>query len=274
MELWSRLSDWTFTTAAAVYALAIVLCLAEQVFPRWARLGRMGVALVVLGALLHLVSLVGRGVAAGRMPWGNMYEYVSAACWMGVVAWLFLLRRWGMRRMTPFVLLPVVILLFLAGTVLYAEVAPLQPALQSYWLVIHVSAAALSSGVLLVSGVVSLLFLTHDTRVFRGRLPSREALDRVAYRVAVFALPIFTFAIICGGIWAEAAWGRFWGWDPKETMSFVAWVVYAAYLHARSTSGWKGRPAAVINSVGFGVIVFNLFFINLVTAGLHSYAGV
>ena len=165
-----------------------------------------------------------------------------------------------------------VILLFLAGTVLYAQAAPVMPALQSYWLVVHVTTVCLSSGMLLVGGVASLLYLARRAG-WASRLPEADVLDRVAYRVTIVAFPVYTFAVIAGAIWAEAAWGRFWGWDPKETVAFVAWVVYAAYLHARTTAGWRGRPAAWVNVVGLIVMIFNLTFVNMVSTGLHSYAG-
>jgi len=307
-------SDWSFAAAGLIYLIALVFALVEQAFgtrarakavhelvgagapvesaeplddpavlvgkpdraERADRFGRMSVALVVLGALSHLASIVLRGFATERAPWGNMYEYGAAVCLVAVVTWLVLLSRYDIRRLTPFVLLPVVFLMFIGGTVLYTDAAPVQPALQSYWLVIHVSAAILASGVLMVPGVASVLYLMKTSpRRFanlRDRLPAAETLDRLAYRSTVFAFPIFTFGVIAGAIWAEAAWGRFWGWDPKETVAFVAWVVYAAYLHARATAGWRGRQAAAINAFGFGVMIFNLFFINLVTAGLHSYA--
>ncbi|MBP2339506.1 cytochrome c-type biogenesis protein CcsB [Saccharothrix coeruleofusca] len=239
------------------------------------RLGRMGLALNVLGALLHLASLVLRGLSTGRAPWGNMYEYGSLLTLAAVVTWLILVRSLPVRRLGGFVLVPVVVLMFMGGTVLYADAGPVTPPLQSYWLAIHVSIIAVGSGVLLVPGVASVLYLLKSSgRARFARLPDADALDRVAYRSTVFAFPLFTIGIICGAIWAEAAWGRFWGWDPKETVAFVSWVVYAAYLHARATAGWRGRPAAWINTLGFALTVFNLFFINLVTTGLHSYAGV
>jgi cytochrome c-type biogenesis protein CcsB len=106
-----------------------------------------------------------------------------------------------------------------------------------------------------------------------SHLPGAAVLDRVAHRTTVFGFPIWTFAVIAGAIWAEAAWGRFWGWDPKETWAFIAWVVYAGYLHARTTAGWRGRPAAWVNVVGLAVMIFNLTFVNMVSTGLHSYAG-
>jgi cytochrome c-type biogenesis protein CcsB len=245
------------------------------------RFGRMGVSLTVLGVALHLAMLVVRAVAAGRPPWGNMYEFVAAVTLVGVVAWLVVLsRRPELRRLGVFVLLPVIVLMFLGGTVLYTQTAPVVPALHSYWLAIHVTAAVISSGILLVAGVASVLYLLRSAHDSSGRLawtawlPESAVLDRVAYRATAVAFPIWTFAVIAGAIWAEAAWGRYWGWDPKETTAFIAWVVYAGYLHARSTAGWRGRRAAAVNVVGFAVMVFNLFFINLVVTGLHSYAGV
>jgi cytochrome c-type biogenesis protein CcsB len=246
------------------------------------RFGGMGATILVLGALLHLAALVLRGFATGRVPWGNMYEFIMMLCFVAVVTWIVLMRRHPVRHLSAFVLLPVVILLFVGGTALYTTAVPVQPALQSYWLVIHVSAAASSSGIFLVPGVASVLYLiraAHERNPLRfarfgGYLPAKEVLDRIAYRATVFAFPLFTFGVITGAIWAEAAWGRFWGWDPKETVSFIAWVVYAAYLHARATAGWRGERAAAINIVGFSVPEFHQFFNNLVIAGLHSYAGV
>lgn len=245
--------------------------------PRADRYGRVGVALMVLAVLAHAGSIVLRGFAAYRWPLGNMYEFTSALCFMAVVAWLVLLRRHpGLRPAGVFVLTPIVLLMFLTGTVLYLEAAPVPPALQSYWIIIHVTTITLASGMMLIPGVASLLFLLKrgdKPAALAAKLPSAEALDRLAYRVTVLAFPLYTFGIITGAVWAEAAWNRFWGWDPKETVAFVAWVLYAAYLHARATSGWRSSRAAWINILGFATIVFNLFFINMVVAGLHSYAG-
>lgn len=245
------------------------------------RCGRIGVALTVLGAALHLAMLLLRGVAAGRPPWGNMYEFVAAVCFFGVAAWLVVLyRRPELRRLGTFLLLPVVVLMFLGVTVLYTETAPIMPQLRSYWLAIHVTAATISSGILLFAGVASALYPFRAAYESRGRfawadrLPGADVLDRVAYRATALAFPIWTFAVITGAIWAEAAWSRYWGWDPKETTAFIAWIVYAGYLHARSTAGWRGQRAAAVNVVGLAVMIFNLFFVNLVVPGLHSYAGV
>ena len=245
------------------------------------RFGRMAVSLTVLGAMVHIASVLLRGFAVGRWPWGNMYEFLSAVCLMAVLGWLYMLRRVPtLRPVGAFVLLTIEVLLFLAGTVLYVKAGPVMPALNSYWLSIHVTAISIASGLFMVSGISSVMFLLRRHTADEGPLgglvrllPPADSLDRVAYRITVFAFPLYTFAVMCGAIWAEAAWGRYWGWDPKETVAFVVWVVYACYLHARSTAGWRTGMAAWINVAGFASVLFNLFYVNLVTTGLHSYAG-
>ena len=249
------------------------------------RVGQAGLALVYVGIGLLLACIVLRGLATARVPWGNMYEFINLTCFSGLVAAAVVLRRPQYRTLWVFVLVPVLILLTVSGRWLYTNAAPVMPALQSYWLPIHVSVVSLGSGVFLVAGVASILFLVKMSRLgapdadgalarIVQRLPDAQTLDRIAYRTTIFAFPVFGFGVIFGAIWAEEAWGRYWGWDPKETVSFIAWVIYAAYLHARSTAGWRDKKAAWINVAGFVAMVFNLFFINLVTVGLHSYAGV
>jgi cytochrome c-type biogenesis protein CcsB len=218
------------------------------------------------------------------VPWSNMYEFASVAGLVGVLAFLAVLwKAPAIRHLGGFVLLPVVLLMFLAGTVLYSKASPLVPALQSYWLAIHVFLVSVAEGALMTSAVLTVLYLVkdrHDRKPLTGRwanlasrLPAADTLDKVAYRIVAFAFPLYTVAIICGAIWAEAAWGRYWGWDPKETWAFIVWVVYACYLHARATAGWKGRAAAWVNLAGFFSITFNFLIVNIVVSGLHSYAG-
>jgi cytochrome c-type biogenesis protein CcsB len=253
------------------------------------RIGRFGVAVTVLGVALHCVSIAIRGLAVDAVPWSNMYEFASVAGVIGVIAFLGVLwKAPSIRRLGGFVLLPVVLMMFLAGTVLYSQAQPLVPALQSYWLAIHVTLVSIAEGALMTSAVLTVLYLLrqrYDRLSVRpgfrpaavanlsARLPAAATLDKVAYRIVAFAFPLYTVAVICGAIWAEAAWGRYWGWDPKETWAFIVWVVYACYLHARATAGWRGKIAAWINLVGFGAITFNFLVVNIVVSGLHSYAG-
>nr|WP_241726101.1 c-type cytochrome biogenesis protein CcsB [Dietzia sp. DQ11-38-2] len=247
---------------------------------RWARIAAIFVA---AGFLFHVASLVLRAAAIGRFPWGNMYEFISVTCALSIAAGLVFLRKPALQVAWPFVLVPVLALLFFGGTHLYSEAAPVVPALQSFWFPIHVSIVSLGSGIFLVSGVSSVLYLLRLWQPQDGEhgwgaplvrpLPPADTLDRLSYRTAVIAFPIFSVGIILGAVWAESAWGRFWGWDPKETVTFISWVLYAVFLHARATSGWGPKKAAWFNIAGFLVLVFNLFFINIVISGLHSYAG-
>jgi cytochrome c-type biogenesis protein CcsB len=253
------------------------------------RAGRVAVALTVLGALLHTGSIAVRAIAVDAVPWSNMYEFASVAGLVGVVAFLGVLwKAPSIRHLGSFILLPVVLMMFLAGTVLYSKAQPLVPALQSYWLAIHVTLVSIAEGALMTSAVLTALYLVkirHDRlsgkpnytpgRIgnLASRLPDADVLDKTAYRIVAFAFPLYTVAIICGSIWAEAAWGRYWGWDPKETWAFIVWVIYACYLHARATAGFKGKGAAWVNLAGFFSITFNFLVVNIVVSGLHSYAG-
>ena len=249
-------------------------------------LGRMAVVLTALGWATHLAQIATRGFAAQRWPWGNMYEFTSALAFAAVTAFLVLLYRQRVRFLGLFVLIPVVLGLGLAATVLYTSTGPLVPALHSYWIAIHVTAAIIASGTFTAASSAAVLYLVVD-RYERQRaagrtvglsgiarsLPGKDLLDRIVYRSVAFGFPIWTFAVIAGAIWAEAAWGRYWGWDPKETWAFITWVVYAAYLHARVTAGWRGRRLAVVALIGFGCFLFNFFGVNIWVTGLHSYAG-
>jgi cytochrome c-type biogenesis protein CcsB len=251
--------------------------------PLPARIGAIGVALTGLGLAAHIGTLVTRGLAAGRVPWGNMYEFVIAVSLVGTVAWLIVLTRFPqLRHLGLFVSLVTALLLAIAGMSLYTPAGPLVPALHSYWLVIHVTAAITASGILLVGFVAAVLHLIRigydkGSRRFpyglAQRLPAAETIERLTFRVHAFAFPIWTFAIMCGAIWAEAAWGRYWGWDPKETWSFVAWVVYACYLHARSTPSVSRRITSWIAVAGWVAMLINLYGVNIFASSFHSYSG-
>ena len=250
---------------------------------RWGeRFGRAAFVVTVVALVANIFSMLMRGLATGRMPLGNLYEFLSMICTVAVAALVVVIVRTKARTIGMFVLLPVALLAILTGTVLYAPAGDLPAALNNYWLVIHVTAISISSGVLLFSGIASVLYIIRSNGERKGKvidqnsvwakLPTTDALDRIAYRTAIIAFPVYTFAVVAGALWAEISWGRYWGWDPKEIGAFMTWVVYAGYLHARATAGWRGRRAAWISVLGFVTVIFNLFFVNFVTAGLHSYA--
>ena len=215
-----------------------------------------------------------------------MYEFIVAISAMAVIAMVAAILRYRAHYIGLFVLAPVVFALGVAVAVIYTPAGALVPALQSYWIAIHVTAMIVASGLFIVGAVSTVLYLAaerYERRAAAG-LPSRLAgilehlpralvMDRLAYRSILFAFPVWTFGIMAGAIWADNAWGRYWGWDPKETWSFITWVVYAGFLHARATAGWRGRRAAYIQLVGFSCLMFNLIGINLWVTGLHSYAG-
>jgi cytochrome c-type biogenesis protein CcsB len=255
--------------------------------PRRRNVGGVAVALTWLAFVLHLGAVVARGVSAGRAPWGNMYEFAVSGAVVVTAVYLAVLRRRDVRYLGTFVVGPVLLTLGLAIAVLYTPSAELVPALQSYWLIIHVSVAFIASALFTLGFSTSVLQLVQHRREegrAAGRIPSRgrfmdalpaaDDLERSAYRLHVVAFPLWTFTVIAGAIWAEHAWGRYWNWDPKEVWSFVIWVVYAGYLHARATRGWDGRRAAWFAVAGYACLLFNFLGVNIFFSGLHSYSGV
>jgi cytochrome c-type biogenesis protein CcsB len=243
--------------------------------------GRVGIALTLIGFGLSVTGVVLRGLAADRAPWGNMFEFTTTAMVLIVGAYLIMVWRLGLRWLGLPVTLLATIGNGLAVTVFYVAVAPLVPALHSVWFLIHIVAAAISGAAFNVGGLLAILYLIKKRAEERGTvrgylawLPASRRMDVLSYRFHAFAFPLWTFTVAAGAIWAEYAWGRYWGWDPKETWALVTWVIYACYLHARSTAGWRGTRAAVIAIVGLASFWFNFIGINLLVSGLHSYAGV
>jgi cytochrome c-type biogenesis protein CcsB len=246
----------------------------------------IAVLLTSVGLAAHIGGVTLRGLAVHRLPWGDMYEFVTALTCVAVTFFLGVMIRYRAYYLGLFVMAAVVLVLGLAETVIYTPAGPLVPALQSYWLAIHVTAMTLATGVFFVAAVIGVAYLfvdRHARRVAAGRptgsdgilrrLPGPEVLDRLAYRTVVFGFPIWTFGVMAGAIWADRAWGSYWSWDPTETWAFITWVVYACFLHARATAGWRGRRAAFIQLTGFGCLLFNVLVVSLVIPGLHSYAG-
>jgi cytochrome c-type biogenesis protein CcsB len=250
---------------------------------RWIRAALVA---TTVGLAAHVLGVITRGLAVHRIPWGDMYEFVTALTCVAVIFFLGLMIRYKAYYLGLFVMGAVVIALGLAQTVIYTAAGPLVPALQSYWLSIHVTAMTVATGTYFVAAVLGVVYLfaarqarlvtaggsASSTRIMR-KLPAPDVLDRLAYRTVMFAFPIWTFGIIAGAIWADQAWGRYWGWDPTETWAFITWVVYACFLHARATAGWRGKKAQIIQLIGFGCLIFNLVGVSLFVTGLHSYAG-
>jgi cytochrome c-type biogenesis protein CcsB len=311
---WARISSTAFDVTIWLYLGAMVLSFAHLAARR-DLLWMLARGVAIAGALANLVSIVARGIAADRVPWGNMFEYSTVLAFLVVAGTLVFVEGVAkIKTLTGFSLMFSVLTLAVAAMFFPVEPSPLQPALDSYWIKIHVVAAITGSSLFAIGGIASILFLIKDRSERRalvvrrerppapimggaveveaphdllpdpeepgvttaeprrgGVLPSAAALDRVAYRVIAFAFPIWTFAVIAGAIWAQEAWSRYWGWDPKETWSFVTWTIFAGYLHARSTAGWKGRRAAVIAVVGFISLLITYYAVNLWIVGLHSY---
>ncbi|GAA2010019.1 c-type cytochrome biogenesis protein CcsB [Nocardioides kribbensis] len=247
--------------------------------------GRIGFSLTVVAGLVHAVSLLARGMAAdpNRVPWGNMYEFTLSGTFVVTLLYVVMRRRLGLSWMAPLVVGFVLVLLMVDVIWLYAPVSPLTEALNSPWLVIHVVSAVIATGAFSLGGICSVLYLLKERSITKGResstgylsrVPSLAVLDRVSYRLHAFAFPVWTFAVlITGPIWAHQAWSNYWNWDPKEVWAFITWVVYAAYLHARSTAGWKGRNAAYLALLGTATLWFNFIGINFFsTTSQHSYA--
>jgi cytochrome c-type biogenesis protein CcsB len=247
---------------------------------------RLAFGLTCTGAGLQVSAILTRGLAEHRVPWGNMYEFIGAFTCMAVLVLVAASVWYRAYYMGLFVLLPVVLALGIDLTWIYTPAGSLVPALQSYWIAIHVTAMIVAIGLFIFGAVVTTLYLLADRsqrRLAAGQtswsagiwqhLPVAAILDRLSYRAVLFGFPVWTFGVMAGAIWADHAWGRYWGWDPKETWSFITWVVYAMFLHARATAGWRGRRAAWIHLVGFACLMFNVIGVNLFITGLHSYAG-
>lgn len=247
---------------------------------RRGKFNNAGHRLLGLGVALLLLAITTRGIAAGRAPWSNMYEFAVVGTLTTVAAYLMLANRpstQAVRAVGVWVATAAALFLGLAITVLYTPAAGLIPVLDSAWLVIHVAAAIIAGGLFTVGALVSVLYLISLRRAERtparaGGWPS-ETFDQAAQTAYTIAFPIWTFAVIAGAIWAENSWGRYWGWDPKETWAFITWVFYAAYLHAQATGGWRGKKATWLAMVGYVAFLFNFVGVNMWVGGLHSYSG-
>ena len=292
---WAYLSNYLIYSSMAVYTLSFFAHAVETAwavkipdatsvktldYKRTEKVARVATAMMILGFLLLFAGVIARGLSAGRVPGGNMYEFSITGALAFSGAYLGALRKYDLRWLGLLVSISVLLTLGTAVAVLYRPSAPLVPALKSTWLVIHVSAAIISGGVFLLANTIAAAYLYLDSMESKGertawakRLPSLESLDQLSYRLVAFVFPLWTFAVIAGAIWAESAWGRYWGWDPKETWALITWVAYAAYLHARVTIGWRGRRAAWLCLFAGSTFLFNYVYVNIWGSGKHTYSG-
>ena len=242
---------------------------------------RAAMALTVIAWVLHVTAAILRGLAAGRVPWANMFEFTLTAT--AIIVGVFLaVQFWqDLRFLGAFISGFVLIALGVATVNFYVDVVPLPPALQSAWLVIHVFVATLGTGFFALGAGLSIVQLLKERRAvgklqkakFLDTLPEPEKLENMAYRLIVVGFVLWTFTLIAGAIWASRAWGRYWGWDTKEVWTFSIWTIFAGYIHSRATRGWRGSRSAWLAIIGFSAVLFNFTIVNLFFKGLHAYSG-
>lgn len=282
----SQFSVLSLYSGMAVYAIAFILYTLDLAgIGGKFRLERFGISLTWVGFALQAAATIMRGLAAGRVPWANMYEFAMTGTLMITLVFLIVNLKWNLKFMGAFVTGLVLLLLGLSATRYYVEVVPLPPALQSYWLVIHVFVATLGTGFFALGFALSLAQVLQERReraidakqakrlAWLSRLPDSVTLENFAYRLIIVGFVFWTFTLIAGAIWAEKAWGRYWGWDVKEVWTFIIWTIYAGYLHARSTRGWRGSRSATLAMIGFAAVMFNFTIVNIFFKGLHAYSG-
>jgi cytochrome c-type biogenesis protein CcsB len=281
----SQISLLFVSAAMAFIALALVLFslqlskLLGQTTEERAKLSNIEkIAFIVtaVGTVVLGIGVVLRGVAAGRVPWANMYEFSISSALLILLVYLTSLKIKDVRFIATFVTGFVLVTLFAAVSLFYVEVKTLMPALQSYWLVIHVVVAILATSFFAIAAGLHIAYLVKSSN-FAKRLmelfPALEQLERLAYRFNVVGFVLWSFTLIAGAIWAERAWHRYWGWDTKEVWTFIIWTLYAGYLHAMATRGWNGKRAAWLGLVAFLAIIFNFTIVNQFFKGLHVYSG-
>jgi cytochrome c-type biogenesis protein CcsB len=250
-----------------------------------------GIAMMLtrLCGLLLIAAATMRGLSVHRPPLGNMFEFALVGAMFVVLSYVAISLRRDVRWLGLFVTGPVLLTLGLAITVFYTDASELLPSLKSVWLVIHVTVATFAVALFTIAFSVMILHLVKTwleeqeasdplamsrlRTTVNTALPPARSLDRTAYGIHVVAFPLWTFTLIAGAIWAEQAWGHYWNWDPKEVWTFVIWVVYAAYLHARATTGWSARSANYLALAGYGAILVNYMVVNVFFVGQHSYSG-
>ena len=239
------------------------------------KLSKLALLVQLVGLILHTAAIVCRGIAAGRLPLTNQYEFATSFAWGICLVSLIFILKFHFPVLGTFAS-PVMFLIIGYAAMQSKDVHELMPALKSNWLGFHVSTAIIAYGSFGVSFVLALIFLLRE-KISKGgfldrHIPDKEKLDLISYRSIALGLLFLTFTIITGAIWAERAWGSYWSWDPKETWSLITWIVYAIYLHLRIRKGYEGKAAAIFAAIGFVCVMFTYIGVNTFLPGIHSYA--
>ena len=235
----------------------------------------------MVGWAVHLAATIMRGIAGNRVPWANMFEFGLTATLLIVAVYLGSLFWRDLGYLAAYIAGFNVLALGIVTVNFYVDVVPLPPALQSVWLVLHVFVASLGTAFFGLAAGLSIFQLVRarfDARAaatprLLATLPGTSTLESLAFRLNVIGFVFWTFTLVAGAIWAERAWGRYWGWDVKEVWTFIIWVIFAGYIHARATRGWRGSRSAWLGLIGFGAVLFNYSVVNIAFTGLHSYSG-
>ena len=278
---------YTFAFLTFAYHLSQLASTKKKVRAGASKLERVGIILLAVAAVIHGTGVVLRGIAASRVPWANMYEFSITGSFVVVTIFLFALTIKDIRLIATFVAGFNLLILGTADTVFYIDVKSLMPALQSYWLVIHVMVAVLATAFFNIAAALSIAYIFKTAKWVKtsklklvdlmrrilALFPKEDKLERLSYRFNIIGFILWTFTLIAGAIWAERAWHRYWGWDTKEVWTFIIWTIYAGYLHANATRGWNGKRSAWLVVIGFVAILFNFTVVNLFFKGLHVYSG-
>jgi cytochrome c-type biogenesis protein CcsB len=266
-----------FNVSSLFYLLGTLAYLSHIIFLK-DYLSRTAAAIVTTGFASHSLALLIRFAEAGYTPVTNLYESLSFFAWMIIGILLIANLKYKIKVLGAF-LACIALILMLFALALPKEILPLAPVLRSFWHPFHVLFAFLGNAVFALAFGSGIIYLIQEHQLkskkmgaISRRLPSLKVLDDLNYRALTFGFPLLTLGIITGAVWAEYAWGRYWGWDPKETWSLITWFLYAAMLHQRLTVGWRGRKAAIMAIVGFLSVMFTFLGVNLLLPGLHTYS--
>ena len=245
----------------------------------WARnqkLQNTATKIVYVGVIFTAAALILRSVLIGGLPLNNGFEFGLCFVFVAALAYVIIEKKFSIGGIGLFVM-PILVVLGCWLVSIDLTIEPVMPALRSYWLAVHVSAAVISYGAFAVSFAVSIAYLLKDKNGDKAdsrlaqSLPSLKVLDEITYKLIFIGLPFLTIMLVTGAVWAEYAWGAFWSWDPKETWALITWLVYAIYLHTRFMKGFKGKRAAWLSVLGFAAVIFTFFGVSYLLPGMHSY---